>query len=122
MCAVVKKMPYFSENCDYDRRPHKIIVALFLRIMIMIAVFIKCTIYENHDHGRSLHKNIIFLSLYVIAIMIPVLFISTVTIITVFIKTILYLSLYEDYEQDHILKRGLRPWPQCHRPHKMHYF
>jgi len=93
MCAVVKKIPYFSENCDYDRCPHKMIVALFLRIMIMIAVLIKCTIYENRDHGRSLHKNIIFLSLYVIAIMISVLFISTMTIITVFTKTVLYLSL-----------------------------
>ena len=86
MCAVVKKMPYFSENCDYDRRPHKMIVALFLRIMIMIAVFINCTIYENRDHGRSLHKNIIFLSFYMIAIMTAILFTRTATIIVMFTK------------------------------------
>ena len=127
------------------------IAAIFLRITIMIAVLIKCTIYENCDLGRNLPKNIIILSLYVIVIMISFLFIRTTIMITVFTKisyirvfmrttsmitflkedcdhdrnihkNILYSSLYENYEHDHIPKRGLRPWPQCRSPHKMSYF
>ena len=44
------------EDCDYDRSHHKMIASLFLRIAIMIAVLIKCTIYEDCDHDCSPHK------------------------------------------------------------------
>jgi len=52
----------------------------------MIAVLIKCTIYEGYDHDHSTHKNVLFLSLYRIAIMIAVFFIRTMTMIAVFTK------------------------------------
>ena len=50
------------------------IITLFLRIVIMIAVLIKCAIYEDSDHDHTPHKNITFLSLYKIATIIAVLF------------------------------------------------
>jgi len=88
----------------------------------------------DRDLDRSLPKNIIILSLYVIVIIISFLFIRTATMITVFTKisyirvfmrtmsmitflkedcdhdhsihkNILYSSLYENYEHDHIPKR-----------------
>ena len=62
------------------------IADLFLRIAIMIAVLIKCTIYEDCDHDRSPNRNVMFMSLYMIAIMIAVLFIRIATMIVVFTK------------------------------------
>ena len=87
-----------SEDCDYDRSPHKMIAILFLRVEIMIAVFIKCTIYEDWDHDHSPHKIIIFLSLYMIAT------IRTAIMIEVFTK-----MSYIEFLWDH-------------NPHKMSYF
>ena len=56
----------------------------------MIAVFKKCTIYEDDDP----HKNIMFQSFYRIAFMITILFTNTAIIITIFTKNVLNLSLY----------------------------
>ena len=72
------------EECDYDRNPYKNV--LFPRIVIMIAVLIKCTIYEDYNHNHSPHKNVMFLSLYKIATMITILFITTAPMIAVFTK------------------------------------
>ena len=83
------------EDCDYDHSLHKstlvlrtatTIAALFLRITIMITVLIKCTIYEDRDHGHCRHKNVMFLSLYMIATMIAIFFIRAAIMIAVFIK------------------------------------
>ena len=52
----------------------------------MIAVLIKCTIYEGCDYDHSPHKNVMFQTLYKIVIMIAVLFIRTVTMIALFTK------------------------------------
>ena len=69
------------------------IAALFLMTAIMIAVLTKCIIYEDCDHNRGSHKIVMFLSLYMIANMIAVLFIKTDRSIHINDK---YLSLYED--------------------------
>ena len=75
-----------SDDCDYDRTPHKMVTTLFLRIAIMITVLINCTIYEDCDHDRGPHKNIIFLGFYMIAIIITVFFIRIAIMIAVCIK------------------------------------
>jgi len=80
------------------RIPHKMIACLFMRIAIMIAVLIKCTIYEDCDHDRNPHKTIMFFSLYMIVIMIAVLFIRTAIMIAIFTKCHIFEFLW-----------GLRP-------------
>jgi len=92
-----------SDDCDYDRTPHKMVTTLFLRIAIMITVLINCTIYEDCDHDRGPHKNIIFLGFYMIVIIITVFFIRIAIMIAVF--TILYMSIYDHGRNP---KRGLR--------------
>ena len=71
------------EDYDYNHNSHKIIASLFLRIAIMIAVLIKCTIYEVYDYDRSPHKNALFSRI--------------VTMTAVLIKC----TIYEDCDQDH---------------------
>ena len=96
----------------------------------MIAVFTKCTIYEDYDHDRYSHKNFIFLSLYMIAIMIAVLtkmsfseFLQDCKYDRSFLyqdydhdhsihKNVLYLSFYEDYDYDRTPRRTLQLWSQ----------
>ena len=58
---------------------------MFLRTAVMIAL-IKYIIYEGCDHDQSPHKNITFLSLYRIAIMIAVFVIKVANMIAVFTK------------------------------------
>jgi len=60
------------------------IVALFLRIVIMIEVLIKCTLYEDCDYDRGPHK------------MIVTIFLRIVITIAVLIKC----TLYEDCNYD----------------------
>jgi len=84
MITVLIKMLYFwglrwwSQPSSHNDR------SLFLRIAIMIAILIKCTIYEDCDHDHNPHKNVIFLSLYMTAIMIVVLFYRIAIMIAVF--------------------------------------
>ena len=59
----------------------------------MIAVLTKCTIYEDCDHDRIPHKNVIFLSLYRSVTLITILFSKTATLIAVSIKMSLFESL-----------------------------
>ena len=67
MITILTKKSLIFEDYDYDISPHKMITTLFLRTPIMIAILIKCIVYEDCDHcGHDLspHKNIIFLRLY----------------------------------------------------------
>ena len=67
----------------------------------MIAILTKYSIYEDWNHDRSAHKNVMFLSLYRIAIRIVVLFIRITAMIAVLTKNdrsphknVMFLSLY----------------------------
>ena len=73
----------------------------------MTVVLIKCTIYEDCGHDRNPHKNIMFLSLYMIAIMIPALF--------------LYLSVYKNCEHDHSPHKNTIFSLYCRSPHKYNF-
>ena len=66
----------------------------------MIAVLIKCTIYEHCDHDYSPHKNTLFLrtsNMIIVHKMITVIFLRITIMITVLIKC----TIYEDCDHDH---------------------
>jgi len=67
MITILTKKYLISKDYDYNISPHKMITTLLLRTPIMIAVLMKCIIYEDCDHcshDLSPHKNIMFLRLY----------------------------------------------------------
>ena len=78
------------------------IATIFLRIATMIAVLIKCTIYEDCDHDCSPHKNIMFLSL--IGLRCSPLYEDYDHYCNIH-KIVLYLSLYEDCDHDRSLQK-----------------
>jgi len=59
----------------------------------VITVLIKCIIYEDCDHDRNPHKNVMFMRLYMSAPMIVAFFIKTAIMITVF-KNMSYIWVF----------------------------
>ena len=77
-----------------------------MRTTIIIALLTKCTIYENYDHGRSSHKNVMSLRL------IGLLQWSQSSLLgqwsrSQYLKKCPIFEYYESYDHGHSPKRGM---------------